>query len=187
MTTATAPPQLLTGDEFLRLYGDQSGFELDNGQLVRLDMPGPNHGEICVNAASIIRDFVKPKKLGRVCGNDTYIRTNTSPDRFRGGDVVYVSFETYAADLPTPKKYFAPPLELVIDVKSPSDSFTSVSEKATEYLDAGVKVVLFLDPETESAGIYRGNEFPQRFHNGDEITLPDILPSFSVPVKQFFA
>ena len=130
MTTTTAPPQRMTGDEFLRIYGDRSGYELVDGQLVELEMPGLLHGEICVNASSIFRDFVKKNKLGRVCGNDSFIRTRSLPDAFRGPDVLYMSYETYAADLQTPKGTFTPPLELVIEVKSPSESFNSLFEKA---------------------------------------------------------
>ena len=176
----------MTGDEFLRIYGDRSGYELVDGQLVELEMPGLLHGEICGNAVSVLREFVKKKKLGRICGNNSLIRTQSEPDTFRGPDVLFISYETYAADLPTPKGTFTPPLELVIEVKSPSDSFNSLFEKATEYLNAGVKVVLVLDPETESAGVYRSSELPMRLHNGDELTLPDILPGFAVSVKQFF-
>lgn len=186
MTATLTTPQKLSGEEFLQLYGDQSGFELDEGRLVELDMPGLLHGEVCGNAYHLIREFVKPRKLGRVFTNDCHIRTKSTPDSYRGADVLYISYESYAADLPTPKGMFTPPLELVIEVKSPSDSFSKMTDKATEYLNAGVKVVLVLDPETESAGVFRGNEFPMRFHNGDEFTLPDILPGFALPVKRFF-
>ena len=61
-----------------------------------------------------------------------------------------------------------------------------MSDKAYEYLEAGVRVVLVLDQETESAAVFRPGGWPQRFHNGDEVTIPDALPGFAVPVKRFF-
>ena len=61
-----------------------------------------------------------------------------------------------------------------------------MSRKAHTYLDAGVRLVLVLDPEHDSAGIYRPDELPQRMHNGDVLTLPDVLPGFAVPVARFF-
>jgi Uma2 family endonuclease len=51
MSTATQTP-LMTGDEFLRLYGDQSEVELVDGQIRRLPTPGLLHGEVCFNAAN---------------------------------------------------------------------------------------------------------------------------------------
>ncbi len=183
---ATAPPTLVSAEEFLRLHGDDSGVELVDGQIVRTAMPGFEHGDICGNAFAILREFVKARGLGRVLANDTFIRTKTNPDGFRGADVCYVSYERYAKELPRPKGPVVPPLELVVEVKSPSDSILEMTNKATEYLAAGVKVVMVLDPETESAAVYRADEFPHRFHNGDSVVLPDILPGFSAPVAKFF-
>jgi Uma2 family endonuclease len=186
MSTATAAPPLVTADEFLRLHGEESGVELVSGVIVRIPMPGSEHGEVCGNAYHFIREVAKRDKLGRVMSNDTFVRTRMNPDGFRGADVVFVSYATLPADQPTPKGPLTPPLELVVEVRSPSDSVRAVSDKAYEYLEAGVKVVLVLDPETESAGVFRLNELPQRFHNGDTVTIPDVLPGFAVPVKQFF-
>lgn len=183
---ATAAPTLVSAEEFLRLHGDDSGVELVDGQIVRTAMPGFEHGDICMRAGVILSNFVHANNLGRVLGNDTFIRTRTNPDGFRGADVCYVSYERYAKDLPRPKGPVVPPIELVVEVKSPSDTILEMTNKATEYLAAGVKVVMVLDPETESAAVYRADEFPHRFHNGDLVVLPDILPGFSVPVAKFF-
>ena len=60
--------------------------------------------------------------------------------------------------------------------------------KMLEYLRAGVRVVVILDPSTTSASVYRdAEEFQQIFHNGDELTLPDVLPGFAVAVNRLFA
>lgn len=185
-SAANPATETMTGEEFLRLYGDQSGVELVNGQVVRLPVPGFEHAEICGNAYYLIREFVKPRNLGRVFCNDPFIRTRTDPDGYRGADVVYISYATLPAEQPTPKGTYHPPLELVVEVRSPSDSVKDMTNKATEYVNAGVKAVLILDPDLESAAVFRADEYPQRFHNGDEVTLPDILPGFTVPVKAFF-
>jgi Uma2 family endonuclease len=49
-----------------------------------------------------------------------------------------------------------------------------------------VKVVLVVDPETSSVGVFRPNELPVRFHNGDVVTLPEVSPAFAVPASKFF-
>jgi Uma2 family endonuclease len=76
--------------------------------------------------------------------------------------------------------------ELIVEVRSPTDRISQLGAKAAEYLDAGVTGVVILDPKTESAAVYREDEFPIRMHNGDELTLPDVLPGFAVRVSQFF-
>lgn len=187
MVATAQPVTTMTGDEFLRQYGDASGVELVKGKLVRIPMPGADHGEVCTNAGVILHQYVKPQKLGRVMNDDTFIRTTSNPDGYRGADVVFISYERLPADQPTPTGALTPPLELVIEVRSPSDSISAMSNKAYEYLEAGVKCVVVLDPPTESAAIYRSNELPQRFHNGDTLALPDdVLPGFAVPVAKFF-
>jgi Uma2 family endonuclease len=183
---ATAAPTLVSAEEFLRLHGDDSGVELVDGQIVRVFDNGAEHGYICGNVGAELLSFVRSRQLGRVASNDTFIVTRRNPDSIRGADVCYVSYERYAKDLPRPKGPVVPPIELVVEVKSPSDSILEMTNKATEYLAAGVKVVMVLDPETESAAVYRADEFPHRFHNGDSVVLPDILPGFAVPVAKFF-
>ncbi len=177
--------ETMTADEFLRTHGDDSGVELVNGRVVRAAMPGFEHAEICGNAYYLIREFVKPRGLGRVFCNDPFIRTR--PDGCRGADVVYISYESLPREKPTPKGEYSPPLELVVEVRSPSDSLADLADKATECLNAGVKVVLVIDPQVESVAVFRRDENPQRFHNGDELAFPDILPGFAVRVREFFS
>lgn len=185
MSTATLPPPaLISADEFLRSHGDESGIELVNGVITRLPMPGFDHGVICGNAYHYIREVVKAGNLGRVMTNDSFVRTTATG--CRGADVAYVSYATLPASVPNPKGALTPPLELVVEVRSPSDPYKALVNKAYEYLDAGVRVVMVIDPETESVGVFRANELPIRFHNGDVVVLPDILPTFAVPVSKFF-
>ena len=185
MGMATLVP--LAADDFLRLHGDEYGIELIDGEIRRFPMPGLEHGEICGNIYYHLREVVKRNRLGRVMTNDPFVRTRTNPDGCRGADVLYVSYDTYAADLPTPKGAISPPLELVVEVRSPRDSDIDLANKTNEYLAAGVRVVMVVDPETRSAGVFRSGELPQRFANGDVVTLPDILPGFAVPIAEFFA
>ncbi len=182
MTTATQTG--MTTDEFLRLHGDESGIELVDGQIRRLPMPGCDHGQVCFRAALVLGNFVMANNLGRMMTNDSFVRI--SDEHCFGADLMFVSFATLPVDQPTPRGPITPPVDLVVEVRSPSDSIGDMSRKAHTYLDAGVRVVLVLDPEHDSAGIYRPDELPQRMHNGDVLTLPDVLPGFAVPVARFF-
>ena len=76
--------------------------------------------------------------------------------------------------------------DLVFEVLSTSDRWADVLAKMTEYLNAGVTVVCIVDPKSLTVMVYRGDELPQTFDNGDILTIPDVLPGFQVPVRQFF-
>ncbi len=150
-------------------------------------MPGGRHGKVCFKAALLIGNFVEANRLGRVMTNDTFIRTRENPDGCRGADVVFLSYGTLPAEQEIPVVALSPPIDLVVEVMSPSDSVSDVTAKAAEYTAAGVRVVLALDPKLESAAVFQTDGFPQRFHNGDELAFPDVLPGFAVRVREFFS
>jgi Uma2 family endonuclease len=117
--------------------------------------------------------------------NDSWIQTGSNPDTVRGGDVCFFSYERQPkVELPEGLLPRAP--DLVVEVRSPSDRWTLIFTKVGEYLAAGVRVVVVLDPASTSASVYRADELQQIFHNGDTLTLPDVLPGFSVVVSRLF-
>ena len=77
------------------------------------------------------------------------VRTDRSPDSVRGPDV-----SLYKTDrLPLNKVvigYADVPADLCVEVVSPSNSLNELKDKASEYLEAGVKVVWIADPETRT-------------------------------------
>jgi Uma2 family endonuclease len=177
----------MTAEEFVRLHGHESGVELVKGRLVRTPMPTGKHGEVCGNAFALVREFVKAARLGRVMCNDTFVRVGTNPDTYRGADVCFISYSRLPESEPTPDRPLEVAPELVIEVRSRSDRASDVWQKVGDYVGAGVTVVVVLDPSIEAAAVYRqGDDYPQRMHNGDELTLPDVLPGFAVPVRRFF-
>jgi Uma2 family endonuclease len=178
-----ATPPVMTVDEFFRLHGDEANIELVRGQVVKYPMPGIRHGVVCLNAGSIVRDFVRANKLGRTMGNDTFIRITA--DTTRGADVCYVSYAKLPPGM-SPEGVLEVPPELVIEVRSPSDLWTDVLGKMLDYLRIGVPVVVILDPKTESASVFRPGDRQDIFEKDQTLTIPDVLPGFAVPVAQFF-
>ena len=76
--------------------------------------------------------------------------------------------------------------DLVFEVRSPSDRRSKVLGKVTEYLTAGVTAVCVVNPEAGTAIVYRDNQDPESFPADGELLLPDVLPGFRVPLRQFF-
>jgi Uma2 family endonuclease len=192
--TRTTDDRTLTAEEFLAEYGHLSGVELVRGKVVwegkaaapqEQPMPKFRHGVVSYRAVRLLSDFIEANRLGWVAINDTFVRTeNTVPATVRGADALFVSFNRLPEGDP-PEDLTVPP-DLVVEVRSPSDKWSKSFAKVGEYLTAGVTVVLVLDPHTESASVFRQDELQQIFHNGDEFTLPDVLPGFAVPVRRFF-
>jgi Uma2 family endonuclease len=89
-------------------------------------------------------------------------------------------------DTPMPSEQGAVPI-LVIEARSPTDSWGQATVKAVELLVAGVWVVCVLAPKEGTARIYREGEAIPTLRRNDELTFPDLLPGFSVRVGEFFA
>lgn len=185
MSTLTARLPLLTAEEFASRYADRHA-ELVKGVVKEYPVPFQKHGIVCMTAGRLIANHVEDHMIGRVSTCDSWVKVASNPDTVRGADVCYFSHERLPkGDVPDGLLDVSP--DLVVEVRSPSDRWEDVKEKIDEYLAAGVRAVLFLDPPATAATVYRIDEFPQTFHNGDELKLPDVLPGFAVPVSRLFA
>jgi Uma2 family endonuclease len=184
MSTATMTPAM-TQDEFERDYGGSRGHELVNGQLVRTAMPSFGHNEIETATVALLNAHTRPNKLGRAVGGETLIKLKADPETVRAADIVYISYARLPQGTKSQGAMTVMP-ELVGEIRSTHDRKGEIEKKVREYLDAGISVVMTIDPELELLSLHRKGELDQRFHNGDTVTIPDVLPGFSVPVKAFF-
>ncbi len=187
--TPTAPPPagspLMTGEEFVQIDGHEQMALIDGVLVQEPDMPSVTHGEICIQFGRHLANFVYDNKLGRVCGNDTSLRLKRNPDTVRGPDICYFSTARMPAGQRLEGVTDVIP-ELVVEVRSPSNTWAVLLANVAMYLEAGVTAVMVVVPEDETATVYRLNEFHQTFHNGDVIELPDVLPGFAVPLARVF-
>lgn len=194
MSTAVAEERM-TAAEFVRKYGHCSGVELVRGRVVwagreegapagAVRMPTFKHGVVCQRVAKAIADHVEAGQLGWVAINDTFVTVDPAANTVRGPDVLYISYVRLPPG-PLPDDLPVAP-DLVVEVRSPSDRWSDVFAKVSDYLAAGVTAVLVLDPERNTASVYRDDNGQQIFTAADELTLPDVLPGFAVPVRRFF-
>jgi Uma2 family endonuclease len=176
----------MTAEEFGLAYAGRH-VEYVNGEVREVPMPGGGrHGKVCGWVAFLLMQVARD--LGHVFTNDTFLKVATpdDPERVYGPDVFFVSFERLARDAEVPVSTVAVVPNLVFEVRSPSDTWTSVIAKVVDYINAGVPVVVLLDPESKSASVC-GNDFWQRVYGpADTLTLPEVLPGFAVEVRKFF-
>ena len=77
--------------------------------------------------------------------------------------------------------------DLAAEVLSPSDRMTDALSKITMYLQAGVRLVWLIDPESRTVVVFRSYAAPARRVAGDVLDGGEVLPGFSVPVAEIFA
>ncbi len=122
---------------------------------------------------------------GRVLCNDSGVITERGPDTVRGADVSFYSYAKIPKG-PLPKTYPAVMPDLVVEVRSPGDRWAKVLIKVGEYLDAGVGVFCVLDDDSRTAQAHDDEQGLRIFHESDDLTFPELLPGFRVPLRRFF-
>jgi Uma2 family endonuclease len=155
------------------------------GEIVEMNPPTPRHGQVCFKTAHIVGLYDDEHDVGHVVCNDTGVLTERDPDTVRGPDVWFISYRKVPKG-PLPRKYLEVPPDVAFEVKSPNDIWTEVIAKVAELLEAGIGVVCVLDPETASARVFYPDRPNEILSGDDELTFPDHLPGFRVPVRRFF-
>jgi Uma2 family endonuclease len=155
-------------------------FELIEGEIVE-KMPTQQHGIITLNLAGELRAFVRGNGLGRVAVEARY----RPPDDTENDRLPDISF---VADLSKPVTEdgavpFMP--DLAVEIKSPTDSFRKLREKARFYLAHGVRLVWLVFPEQQVVEVYAADD--EYILSADQtLTGGDLLPGFTLPVRQIF-
>ena len=128
---ATTLTKLLTADDLLRLDSQGVRGELIRGVLHETMSTGLEHGEIAVNLSAELRNFVKPRRLGRLVTSDVGVWLERDPDTVREPDIAYFSAETLSPSVRFTGYAEVPP-DSVVEIVSPSDSHGEVYDKAAD-------------------------------------------------------
>ncbi|WP_020468348.1 Uma2 family endonuclease [Zavarzinella formosa] len=181
----TPSPSLLTGEEYAEQYPDHR-VELVRGIVRELPMPGTKHGMICGRISRLLGNFTDEHALGEIMTNDSFVRTSRNPDTVLGPDVAYYSYQRLPKGQ-VPDGISDVPPELVVEVRSPSDLWTDVFAKVVEYLNAGVLAVVIIDEDSRTISVCRPDGSQETIPQTGDLTIPEVLPGFSLPVARLFS
>jgi Uma2 family endonuclease len=173
----------MTAEQLFAL-GDIGPCELIRGELRSKTPTGYDHGWISGNIVWALHSFVKSRRLGRVLASEAGFLISRDPDTVRAPDVAFVRAER---DPPGGLKEFFPGApDLAVEVLSPDDLASDVNAKVQEWLDAGTVAVLVVDPQTRTVAVHRQPREVKFLGRDDLLTITDLLPEFSLPVKEIF-
>ena len=183
MSTGARP---MTADELIRLPRGTWRYELVRGELRRMTPSGHVHGKVAARLAGRLAPFVEQHQLGEVYGAETGFMLHRAPDTVRAPDAALVANATLAARSLSLDGYFPGAPDLAFEVLSPSDSRREVDEKVAEWLEHGCQVVVELDPRRKVAQVYRSGVPVQSLGATDHLTIPDLLPGWSLALEDLF-
>lgn len=186
-TAETAPTggRLITGEEFA-LIPNKDRCELVEGRIVKMSPTGDDHGGYESNFALAIGNFVRAHNLGKMRVGESGVYTRRDPDSVRGMDVAFISNERWAQRKKTGAFLDVPP-DLVVEILSPDDAWSDMTDKLREYFTIGVRLVWVADPKKRRVYTYRSLSDVREFNEPDDLPGDDVLPGFSAPVAELFA
>jgi len=176
-------PKLTVKDlELLQSQHPDYRMELVNGEVIVMSPSGYESDEVAVEMAAQLRNWVKPRKLGRVTGSSAgFILPNSDT---RAPDVCFVQAERLRR---SPRSFAELAPDLMVEVKSPTDSLTTLRSKIDEFLQLGTRVGILINPEKEWVEVRRFEQEPITLHNGDILRVSDLLPGWEVNINDLWA
>lgn len=163
--------------------GDRNEFV--DGEIIPKVSPKYKHANVQGRFYRFIDDWCTQQQCGRVLPEWAVVLRRRGQDWVPVPNLTYVSYER----LPSKWEEDAPcPVipELVIEIISPGQTFSEMTQKAIDYLLAGVNRVWVVDNQAQSITVFGANELPQIFWIND--TISDVLlPGLAILLVDLFA
>ena len=172
----------MTAEELLHLNLPDKRTELVKGVLVVREPAGYRHGEVAMNLALALGNFVKAHSLGRVLAAETGFKLFSDPDTVRAPDVAFIRADRVPE--PSPPGFPAIAPDLAVEVLSPGDRPGEALEKVGDWLNAGVRLVWVVDPVRRLARVYRSDGTETLLAAEDTLIGEDVLSGFSCPLAE---
>ncbi len=179
----TVRERLYTADDLWALSHEGTRYELDEGVLVEMSPTGDVHGIVALWIGHLIVSHVAAHNLGQVTAAETGFVLSTDPDIVRAPDVGYVARER---QVPLTGKYYSIAPNLAIEVVSPGDKAGQIRRKIAQFLRAGTRLVWVVYPDERLVDVYRPNHDMQTAKIGEVLDGGDVLPGFTLPVRDVF-
>ncbi len=152
-------------------------YDVIDGEIKELAPTGFEHGEYEGELYTFLKGKLKGK--GYVAVGEVGILISRDPLRIRSADVIYISKERSPEK---PKGILTTPPELVVEIISPSNTYTEMEEKVLDYLSAGVDRVLLIDPQLGKATLFKKGERTAQLYSFDEEL--ELLPELKIKLSE---
>ena len=177
--------QVTTAQQLSALPDNGMRYELVDGVLHMMSPAGGRHGRIAATLLFHITKHVRQHGLGVTFAAETGFLLQQDPDTVRAPDVAFVSHDRLG-ELSDHPGFLPITPDLVAEVVSPSESSSDVESKARSWLDAGVRIVLVVDPQATSIRDYRPHS-QIHVHTAGFVDLNEVLPGLQLDVVELFA
>jgi Uma2 family endonuclease len=168
-------------EAFLAAHPDKS-FELINGRIVE-KVTTQEHGKIATNIAAEIRFYLKHQST--IKGHYAVEADFRLPDDDENQLRPDVSFQKTSDNVSTASAVTGMP-HFAAEVKSPTNTYKELREKAQFYIENGTQLVWLVYPAKQIVEVYLAGGTSELYTIDDTLDGDDVLPGFSMTVKDIF-
>lgn len=176
------PTKNLTLSEFLALPEGDTAYELIDGHAIPKMSPKFFHSTAQKKLLFLLDSWSQGR--GRVEVEWAITLKRNGRDWVPVPDLLYISYDRLAVDWIADEACPVPP-DLVIEIISPGQTFGEMTEKATDYLAAGISRVWIVDCRSRSITAFLPDSLPKTYR-GDVIIVDSTLPDFKLVPQQIF-
>jgi Uma2 family endonuclease len=169
----------MTADELLRLPDDGWRYELVRGELRKMSPSGARHARVAAQIIASLVTHVKENRLGAVYASEAGFRISRQPDTVRAPDAAFVRAERVVDTA----GFFDGPPDAAFEVISPGDTYSEIEEKTLDWLRAGARAVVVVDPRTESVRVHRALGAT---NVTDVVEIDDVIAGWKLPLSEVF-
>lgn len=178
----------LSPDELLALSSLNGDLRLEmsaEGELIIMAPAGGEYGRRNMKLAVRVGAWAERDGTGIAFDSSTgFVLPNGA---IRSPDAAWVERSRYEAFAPEQREKFLPLCpDLVVELRSPSDTLTTVQEKMREYMDNGARLGLLLDPTRKRVFVYKPRESAREHVDPEVVPEDPMLPGFALKPRDLW-
>ena len=177
----------ITHAEFEQLCQDNPELRLEltaNGELIVMAPAGWESSARNLNLATDVDIWNRQSKLGRAFDSSGgFTLPNGS---VKSPDVTWIE-KSKLAHIPAGIAFPEVVPDFVIELRSISDSLTTMREKMVEYRSNGVRLGWLIDPQQQQVEIYRLGKEVEILESPTALSGEDVLPGFTIDLGSIFS
>lgn len=149
------------------------------GDLIIMTSTGGWTGHLNMRLAVRVGSWAEADGTGLAFDSSTLFRLPNGA--MRRPDVSWVSRERWDALSPSEQRGIVPLcLDFVLELRSPSDSLSTLQDKMQEYLDNGARLGWLIDPIQRVVDVYQPAETIVHLEVPQEVAAEPVLPGFTL-------
>lgn len=177
--------KLMTAEELLAMPDDGFRYELVRGELVKMPPAGHMSSFLEMRVGIKLGAFIEESGLGRAYSSNGGFRLESDPDTVLAPDASFVRQERVEA-VGDGDGFFPGPPDLAVEVISPSDRLAEVADKVAEWLAAGTRMVVVVNPRNRTVQAHTSDGVTELTEQ-DTLNGGDVVPGWRLPIADIFA